>query len=103
MRVGRLFLQLTLFYVIVTGLVLALTALVPGFEHYLPIGGAEGLLSGDDSDPFETISIGATMVGNLTDSIVYLFVTVLGALVTILPATWTYMACRDQENYDQSL
>jgi hypothetical protein len=103
MRVGRLFLQLTLFYVIVTGLVLALTALVPGFEHYLPIGGAEGLLSGDDSDPFETISIGATMVGNLTDSIVYLFVTVLGALITILPATWTYMACRDQENYDQSL
>jgi hypothetical protein len=103
MRVGRLFLQLTLFYAVVTGLVLALTALVPGFEHYLPIGGAEGLLTGDDGDPFETISIGATMVGNLTDSIVYLFVTVMGALITILPATWTYMACRDHENYDQSL
>ena len=103
MRIGRLFLQLTLFYLIVTGLVLALTMLVPGFKYFLPIGGAEGLLSGDDSDPFETIVIGATRVGNLGESIIYLFVTTLGSLITILPATWTYMACRDQENYDQSL
>ena len=42
MRVGRLFLQLTIFYLVVTGIVLALTALFPGFEHFLPIGGAEG-------------------------------------------------------------
>jgi hypothetical protein len=103
MRIGRLFLQLTLFYVLVTGLVFGLTELVPGFEGYLPIGGAEGLLAGGDSDPFETIAIGATRVGNLGESVIYLFVTVLGSLVTILPATWTYMACRDQENYDQSL
>jgi hypothetical protein len=103
MRVGRLFVQLTLFYLVVTGTVFALTRLVPGFENFLPIGGAEGLLSGSDGDPFETIAIGATKVGNLGESILYLFIAVLGSLVTILPATWTYMACRDQENYDQSL
>lgn len=103
MRVGRLFLQLTLFYLFITGAVLALTMLVPGFEDYLPIGGAEGLLSGSAEDPFESIAIGASRVGTLEESILYLFVTVSGSLLTILPATWTYMACRDQENYDQSL
>jgi hypothetical protein len=103
MRVGRLFLQLTLFYVIVTGAVIALTVLIPGFRAYLPIGGAEGLLAGSSEDPFTAIEIGATKVGNLGESILWLFTAVMGALVTILPATWTYMACRDHENYDQSL
>jgi len=103
MRVGRLFLQLTLFYLVVTGVVLALTALIPGFDAYLPIGGAEGLLAGNSDDPFEAIQIGATKVGNLAQSILWLFIAVMGSLLTVLPATWTYMACRDQENYDQSL
>ncbi len=52
MRIGRLFLQLTLFYLIVTGTVLLIDALFPDFEHFLPIGGAEGLLAGD-GDPFD--------------------------------------------------
>lgn len=103
MRIGRLSLQLTLFYAVVTGVVLALTALIPGFDSFLPIGGAEGLLAGSSEDPFETIEIGATKVGNLGESILWLFLAVLGSLLTVLPATWTYMACRDQENYDQSL
>ncbi len=81
MRIGRLFLQLTLFYLVVTGLVLGLTAAFPGFEHFLPIGGAEGLLSGSADDPFETIEIGATRVGNLGESIVWLVIAVMGALM----------------------
>jgi hypothetical protein len=103
MRIGRLFLQLTLFYLVVTGAVLGLATAFPGFEHFLPIGGAEGLLAGSADDPFETIQIGATRVGNLGESIIWLVIAVIGALLTIMPATWTYMACRDKENYDQSL
>lgn len=103
MRIGRLFLQLTLFYLVVTGIVLGLTAAFPGFEHFLPIGGAEGLLSGSADDPFETIEIGATRVGNLGESIVWLIIAVLGALMTVLPVSWTYMACRDHKDFDQSL
>jgi len=103
MRIGRLFVQLTLFYLLVTGIVLGLATAFPGFEHFLPIGGAEGLLSGSADDPFETIEIGATRVGNLGESIVWLVIAVMGALTTVLPVSWMYMACRDHKNFDQSL
>ena len=103
MRIGRLFLQLSLFYLVVSGTVLALDFLVPAFGQFLPIGGAEGLLSGGSGDPFESIAIGATKVGNLTDSLVYLFIAVAGALLTVLPVSWTYIAIRDHEDFDQSL
>ena len=78
MRIGRLFLQLSLFYVLVTGTVLVLDWLFPAFGQFLPIGGAEGLLAGDGGDPFDTTAIGATKVGNLTDSLAYLFIAVVG-------------------------
>jgi hypothetical protein len=103
MRVRRLFLQVTLFYLVVTGAVIGLVALVPGFEHFLPIGGAESLLSGPAGDPFESVEIGAARVGNLGESILWLFIAVIGALLTMLPVSWTYMACRDPKEYDQSL
>lgn len=103
MRAGRLFAQLTLFYLLITGTVLALTILVPGFRHFLPIGGAESLLAGESDDPFESVTIGATMVGNFLDSVLYLFITSMGALITAMPVSWTYMACRDHKEFDQSL
>jgi hypothetical protein len=103
MPARRLFLILTLFYLGVTGIVLTLSALIPGFSHYLPIGGAEDLLAGASDDPFEAIEIGATRVNNLAGSILWLVIAVTGALLTVLPVSWTYMACRDRKEYDQSL
>lgn len=103
MRIGRLFLQLTLFYLVVTGAVLFIDMLFPTFERFLPIGGAEGLLAGGSNDPFESIEVGATKVGNLIDSVVYLFIAVMGAILTVLPVSWTYIAVRDHEDFDQSL
>ena len=102
MRIGRLFLQLTLFYLVVTGTVLLIDALFPGFEHFLPIGGAEGLLAGD-GDPFDSVAVGATKVGNLTDSLAYMSLAITGALLTVLPVSWIYIAVRDHHEFDQSL
>ena len=103
MLVGKLFLRLTLFYVGVTSLVFALSMLVPGFQQFLPIGGAESLLAGPADDPFESIAIGATRVGNLWESILWLVIAVVGVLLTVLPISWTYMASRSPKEYDQSL
>lgn len=102
MRIGRLFLQLTLFYLVVTGVVLLIDAIFPDFEHFLPIGGAEGLLTGD-GDPFDSVTVGATKVGNLTDSLAYMSIAVIGALLTVLPVSWIYIAVRDHHEFDQSL
>ena len=103
MRIGRLFLQLSVFYLVVTGAVLALDLLFPAFDQFLPIGGAEGLLAGGGGDPFDSVAVGATKVANLTDSLAYLFIAVMGALLTVLPVSWIYIAVRDHGDFDQSL
>lgn len=103
MRAVHLGARLTIYYLAVTGLVFAGIALVPDFRSYLPIGGAEALLSGPSGDPFSSIEIGAKEVQNLQESIVWLVIAVTGAILTVLPMCWTYMAIRTKEEYDQSL
>lgn len=104
MIVKRLFLQLTLFYAVVTGAVLAAVTLSPSLADFLPIGGAQTLLTAPSpEDPLQSISIGASRVTHLGGSILWLFVAVAGALLTTLPVTWTYMASRNRSEYDQAL
>ncbi len=103
MRVAHLFFRLAIYYFTVSAVVFAGVKLFPGLEEFLPIGGAETLLSGPGGDPFESIEIGATRVSNLGDSLVWLVIAVIGAIMTVLPVSWTYMAIRNRDEYDQSL
>ncbi|MEM8772093.1 MAG: DUF4956 domain-containing protein [Pseudomonadota bacterium] len=103
MRAVRLLVRLTLYYVCVTGIVYSAVTVFPALQEFLPIGGAESLLSGAGDDPFEAIEIGATGVGNLGESLIWLTIAVSGALLTILPVSWTYIAIRKRDEYDQSL
>ncbi|WP_324829294.1 DUF4956 domain-containing protein [Qipengyuania zhejiangensis] len=103
MIVGRLFVRLTLFYALVTGLVAGAAALYPELADYLPIGGAQTLLSAPSDDPLQAVQIGATSVSNLGGSIVWLVIAVGGALLSTLPVTWVYMASRSRAEYDQAL
>jgi Domain of unknown function (DUF4956) len=103
MRVFHLFIRLTLYYSAVSAIVYTAVTLQPGLQEFLPIGGAESLLSGPSNDPFESIEIGATRVSNFGESLVWLSIAVIGALLTVLPVSWTYMAIRSRDEYDQSL
>jgi uncharacterized protein DUF4956 len=103
MRAVHLFVRLTIYYVAVSATVFAAVTAYPGLQEFLPIGGAESLLSGPGGDPFEAIEIGATRISNLGESIVWMVIAVVGAIVTILPVSWTYMAIRARSEYDQSL
>jgi len=42
-------------------------------------------------------------IGNLRESVYWLVITILGALLTALPVSWVYMAVRNPRDYDQSL
>jgi hypothetical protein len=95
--------RLTLYYAVVTVLVLLASNFIPQFKDYLPIGGAQNLLTGAGHDPFTAIEIGASSVEDLEGSLLWLVFAVLGAILTVLPMSWTYMALRSQEEYDQSL
>lgn len=103
MRAYHLALRLTLYYIGVTAAVLIALRVYPDFGNYLPIGGAQNLLSSAGHDPFTAIEIGAEGVENFSDSLLWLIVAVIGAILAVLPMAWTYMAIRTQDEYDQSL
>ncbi|MBX7459022.1 DUF4956 domain-containing protein [Qipengyuania sp. 1NDH17] len=100
---GKLFVRLTLFYLLVTGGVAALVAFDPELAGYLPLGGAQTLLSQSTGDPLTGVRIGAEKVADLGGSVLWLFIAVTGAVLTTLPLTWTYMASRSRAEYDQAL
>ena len=103
MRAFHLFVRLTIYYVAVSAFVFAAVTINPDLAEFLPMGGAESLISGAGNDPFEPFEIGATRVSTLTDSLVWLVIAVISAFLTALPVSWTYMAVRRRDEYDQSL
>ena len=104
MRATKLFVQLTVYYLIVFGGVWLVIYNNPEMQSYLPIGGAEQLINsgGGKSSTLEAVAQ-AREVKSLGQSLGWMAVAILGALVTSLPVTWIYMGTRTAEEYDQSL
>jgi len=103
MRAVHLFVRLTIYYFVISAVVFAAVTLFPAVREYLPVGGAEALLSGPGGDPFDSIAIAAGSVTTLGESLIWMVIAVAGAILTILPVSWTYMAIRKRDEYDQSL
>ena len=104
MRARQLILRLTIYYVVIVGAVLLAMYLWPGIRGYLPIGGAEQLVTQPSHNPLKASeAIRATHVANLGQSLFWLAVAMAGALFASLPVSWVYMAVRDGDEYDQSL
>ena len=102
-RVVHLFLKLTIYYAAVTAVVVTTVTVYPQLHAYLPIGGALSLLGDVTKDPFKAIEINATQISSLTGSVLWLAIAIIGAVLTILPVSWTYMSIRKRSDYDQSL
>src|SRR5688572_26697268 len=104
MRAGRLFAQLAIYYVLLFGGAWLLIYNNPEIQSYLPIGGAEELINsgGGKSSTLQAVAQ-AQEVKTLGQSLGWMAVAILGALITSLPVTWVYMATRTTEEYDQSI
>ena len=104
MRASKLLGQLTIYYGVIAILVFAAVKLWPDFQGYLPVGGVESLINQPAQNPLEARdSIQAENVGTLGDSLFWLIVAIIGALLAALPVSWVYMAVRSGAEYDQSL
>ena len=104
MRAMRLFIQLTVYYAIIAGVVLVAIRLYPNMQDYLPIGGVKELLTQPDANPLKgSASIRGEAVNNFGESLFWLTVAIAGALLTSLPVSWIYMGVRNDDEYDQSL
>jgi len=104
MRATKLLIQLTVYYLILFGGAWLVIHNNPELQSYLPIGGAEHLINsgGGKSDTLGAVAQ-AQVVKTLGQSLGWMAVAILGALITSLPVTWVYMATRTSDEYDQSI
>jgi hypothetical protein len=107
MKAVRLFAQLSVYYLVIGLLVYAALSMFPQVRDYLPVGGVEELIN----QPQQAGANGLTgvqvqetqQVNSLGDSLFWLTIAIVGAFLTALPVSWTYMSIRHGEEYDQSL
>jgi hypothetical protein len=68
----------------------------------MPFGGVEALMS-NPHPGIEGMLAPNADIGNLRESVYWLVITILGALLTAWPVSWVYIAVRNRKDYDQSL
>ena len=98
----RLFARLTAYYAVVTVVVLVVLQLFPAMRAYMPFGGVEALMARPGSG-LEGMLAPNAEIGNLRESVYWLVITIVGALLTAWPVSWVYIAVRNRKDYDQSL
>ena len=104
MRAGRLLLQITIYYLGIALIVFIALKLWPGIRGYLPVGGVEQLISQPAKNPLQASeAVRAAHVANLGQSIFWLAVAIVAAILVSLPVSWVYMTVRGGDEYDQSL
>jgi len=104
MRAGKLLLEITAYYLIIALAIYVALRLWPGLRGYLPIGGVEQLISQPTKNPLQASeAVRAAHVANFGQSVFWLVVAIIAAILVSLPISWTYMAVRGGEEYDQSL
>ena len=104
MKASKLFVQLTVYYALLFGGAWLIIYNIPEFQAYLPVGGAQDLINsgGGKSNVLGAVAE-AAHVKTLGQSLGWMAVAILGALITSLPVTWVYMGTRTSDEYDQSI
>lgn len=104
MRASTLITRLVVYYLVIAAFVFAAVYMWPEIRGYLPVGGVEQLIAQPNENPLKASAAArAEHVGSLGQSLFWLIVAMIGALLAALPVSWVYMAVRSGEEYDQSL
>ena len=104
MRAGKLLIQITIYYLVIGMAVFVALKLWPELRGYLPVGGVEQLITQPAKNPLQASeAVRAAHVANLGQSIFWLVVAIVAAILVSLPVSWVYMAVRGGHEYDQSL
>jgi len=99
----RLFLRLNLFYGTLGLLVWGGYQLVPDLHRYLPLGVVETLFNEADTSGIGGVVIHASNVTDEVGGLLWLVFAIVGAVILMVPVSWTYIAVRSKAKMDQSL
>src|SRR5690348_5891884 len=103
MRASKLLLEITAYYLVIGIALFVAIKVWPDLRNYLPVGGVEQLITQPTKNPLQAEAVRAAHVANLGQSIFWLVVAIIAAILVSLPVSWTYMAVRGGDEYDQSL
>ena len=104
MRAGKLLMQITAYYLIIGIAIFLALKIWPELRGYLPVGGVEQLITQPAKNPLQASeAVRAAHVANFGQSVFWLVVAIIAAIVVSLPVSWVYMAVRGGDEYDQSL
>ena len=104
MRATKLLAKLMIYYLVIGLAVFAAIKMWPSVTGWLPIGGVEQLITQPTKNPLQASeAVRAAHVSNLGQSLFWLTVALLSALLLSLPVSWVYMGIRNDDEYDQSL
>lgn len=104
MRAGKLLLQITIYYLVIGMAIFVALKLWPEVRGYLPVGGVEQLISQPTKNPLQASeAVRAAHVANFGQSVFWLVVAIIAAIIVSLPVSWVYMTVRGGDEYDQSL
>jgi hypothetical protein len=104
MRASKLLMQITIYYLAIGLAIFVAVKIWPDLRGYLPVGGVEQLITQPAKNPLEASgAVRAEHVANFGQSVFWLVVAILAAILVSLPVSWVYMAVRGGEEYDQSL
>ncbi len=104
MRASKLLLEVTAYYLIIGLAVFLALKVWPELRNYLPIGGVEQLITQPSKNPLQASeAVRAAHVANFGQSVFWLVVAIIAAIIVSLPVSWVYMAVRGGDEYDQSL
>lgn len=104
MNATRLIGQLVIYYAVIAALIYVALLIWPQLRESLPVGGVEQLITQPAKGPLEAQdTIRAEHVGNLGESLFWLSVALVGAIICSIPVSRVYMAVRSGAEYDQSL
>jgi hypothetical protein len=104
MRAGKLLLQVTTYYLVIAIVIFVALKIWPDLRGYLPIGGVEQLITQPTKNPLQASeAVRAAHVANFGQSVFWLVVAIIAAILVSLPVSWVYMTVRGGDEYDQSL
>lgn len=99
----HLFFRLNVFYGMLFLVAWVGFTLLPDLSSHLPIGNIERLLNYGETNSFDGVEIHASRVVSEFDSLLWLITAIVGAVLLMLPVSWTYISIREQKYMDQSL
>jgi hypothetical protein len=104
MRAGKLLIQITVYYLVIGMALFVALKLWPELRGYLPVGGVEQLITQPAKNPLQASeAVRAAHVANFGQSVFWLVIAIIAAILVSLPVSWVYMAVRGGDEYDQCL